>query len=57
MAFDGSDNLYVSDQANGDIYKFPASGGTAGPGTLLTSALGADIDDITFGADGSLWAV
>ena len=57
MAFDGNDNLYVSDQTTGSIYKFPPSGGIADPGTLLSGELGPDIDDITFGTDGSFWAV
>jgi hypothetical protein len=57
MAFDSNDNLYVSDQPSGKLYKFLPSERTADPGTLLASSLGPDIDDITFGTDGTLWAV
>ena len=57
MAFDGNGDLYAADQFNGDIYKFPPGGGAASPSTLLSGSSGAEIDDLTFGTDGELYAV
>src|SRR3954451_23064292 len=37
VAFDRSDNLYVSDFVNGNVYRFQPGGGVAGTGTLLNT--------------------
>jgi uncharacterized repeat protein (TIGR01451 family) len=57
LAFDGSGNTFVSDQFNGNLYKFPSGGGTADPSTLLSDALGGGAYDLTFGTDGELYGV
>lgn len=36
-AFDSAGNMYVSDFVDGNLYKFPPSGGVAGAGTVLAS--------------------
>ncbi len=36
IAFDQSDNLYVADRADGNIYRFQPGGGAASPDTRLT---------------------
>ncbi len=36
-AFDASGNIYASDFVDGDLYKFPSTGGVAGAGTRLAS--------------------
>jgi hypothetical protein len=38
VAFDQSDNLYVSDNADGNIYRFPPGGGGAEDATRVTQA-------------------
>ena len=61
IAFDGDGNLYVADQFQGSVYKFPPGGGVADPSTLIGSLLdtsgGNGLDDLTFGTDGELYGV
>ncbi|MGH7932361.1 MAG: hypothetical protein ACREQN_04240, partial [Candidatus Binataceae bacterium] len=48
-AFDASGNAYVSDFYDGNIYKFPATGGVAGSATLLTAtAIGPTLSQPVF---------
>lgn len=48
-AFDKAGNIYVSDFVDGNIYKFPPSGGVAGAATLLTkTSLGQTLGQILF---------
>ena len=54
MAFDAAKNLYVADFVDGNIYKFGASGGAAGPGTLLTT-ITPTAGGLTMGKDGNLY--
>ncbi len=57
VAFDALGNLYVSDLHSGNIYKFGAAGGLAGPATRITpSPLGPGIESLAFGADGKFYA-
>ncbi|HEX6833276.1 MAG TPA: protease pro-enzyme activation domain-containing protein, partial [Rudaea sp.] len=57
LAFDAAGNLFVSDMHTGNIYKFPAGGGVAGAGTLITpSPLGPGLEALAFGKDGKLYA-
>src|SRR5947209_19481421 len=36
VAFDQSDNLYVADSADGNLYRFQPGGGQAGPATRVS---------------------
>lgn len=55
-AFDASGNAYVADFPEGNIYKFPATGGVAGPATLLTTTpIGASLGQMVFD-NGELYA-
>jgi hypothetical protein len=57
LAFDPSGNLYVAHAPTGNIYKFPPSGGVAGPGTLITSMpLGPGTMGLAFDKNGNLFA-
>ncbi|WP_347261382.1 protease pro-enzyme activation domain-containing protein [Rudaea sp.] len=57
LAFDAAGNLFVSDSAYGDIYKFPPGGGAVGAGTKLTpTPLGPLLAGLTFGKDGKFYA-
>ncbi|MBS0555970.1 MAG: Ig-like domain-containing protein [Proteobacteria bacterium] len=57
LAFDAAGNLFVSDAAYGNIYKFPPGGGVVGAGTKLTSTpLGPLLAGLTFGQDGKFYA-
>ena len=38
VAFDRSDNLYVADRADGNIYRFQPGGGTASAATRVSSS-------------------
>lgn len=56
VAFDGSDNLYVGDGANGHLYRFQPGGGTAAPETRLTNApLSGGIKGLAFTRGGRLY--
>ena len=56
LAFDAAGNLFVAFSRTGDIYKFGAAGGVAGPATLVTpTALGPGLVGLTFGHDGKLY--
>lgn len=52
FAFDGRGNVYVSDQYNGNLYRFPPSGGSAGPSTYLGHGLGGGAYELAFGRGG-----
>ena len=57
LAFDAAGNLFVSDAAYGNIYKFPPGGGVVGAGTKVTSTpLGPLLAGLTFGKDGKFYA-
>jgi hypothetical protein len=57
LAFDSTDNLFVSDYADGNLYKFGPAGGTAGPGTKVSaSPIGGSLAGLTFTADGRLYS-
>jgi hypothetical protein len=56
LAFDATGHLYVSDLHSGNVYKFAATGGVAGAGTLVTpTALGPGLESLAFGHDGKLY--
>lgn len=56
ITFDLSDNMYVADNADGNIYKFQPGGGVAGAGTQLTSSpIAGGIEGLVAAADGSLY--
>jgi hypothetical protein len=58
IAFDGAQNLFVSDYVTGDVYKLPPGGGVAGAGNKITAtAIGPSLGGMTFGNDGKLYAV
>ncbi|HEY1852583.1 MAG TPA: protease pro-enzyme activation domain-containing protein, partial [Candidatus Binataceae bacterium] len=54
-AFDASGNIYASDFVDGDLYKFPSTGGVAGPGTRLAS-IGQTLAQAVFSGS-NLWVV
>ncbi len=54
VALDPAGNVYAMDQLDGNVYRFPPSGGSASPGTLL-GTVGVYADDATFGKDGNLY--
>ncbi|MHB8384114.1 MAG: protease pro-enzyme activation domain-containing protein [Candidatus Binataceae bacterium] len=57
LAFDSSGNLYVSDAAQGNIYKFPPGGGAVGASTLITpTSLGQSLGNMAIDASGNLYA-
>jgi len=56
IAFDRSDDLYVADTVDGNIYRFPPGGGTASPATRLTKTRVAGIiTGLAFDAAGHLY--
>lgn len=56
IAFDPSDNLYVADTADGNIYRFQPGGGEASPGTQLTSSpIPGHIEGLAVTAAGELY--
>lgn len=56
VAFDSSDNLYVSDAVDGHIYRFQPGGGAAGAATRLTTdPLSGGLKGLAFGGDGRLY--
>jgi sugar lactone lactonase YvrE len=56
IAVDGTDSVYVGDFVDGYVYKFPASGGVAGPTTRLTpSPISGNPDGLAFGQEGHLY--
>ncbi len=56
IAFDAFGNLYVSDIHTGNVYKFPPTGGVAGPATVLPQTpVGPLLESLTFGLDGKLY--
>lgn len=56
IAFDRSDNLYVADAADGNIYRFQPGGGAASAATRLTaSPIAGSITGLVVSADGSLY--
>jgi sugar lactone lactonase YvrE len=56
VAFDSSDNLYVSDAADGHIYRFQPGGGAAGAATRLTAEpLPGGLKGLAFSSDGRLY--
>lgn len=58
MAYDAGGSLWVPDIVTGDVYRFGAAGGTAGPGTKLTATpLGPWLFSLAFGKDGRLYGV
>jgi hypothetical protein len=57
LAFDGQGNVYVSDQYNGNLYRFPPSGGSAGDSNYLGHALGGGAYELAFGNGGQLYGI
>jgi hypothetical protein len=56
VAFDGSDNLYVSDFTTGNLYRFQPGGGVAGSATLLNyPPLAGGIKGLAFTRSGHLY--
>lgn len=55
VAFDQSDNLYVTDTADGNLYRFPRGGGQASPATLIGN-IGERASALVVTADGLLYA-
>src|SRR5579884_1007913 len=56
IAFDQSDNLYVADTADGNIYSFQPGGGAASAGTRLTSSpIPGKITGLVFSQSGALY--
>lgn len=56
IAFDQSDNLYVADAVNGDIYRFQPGGGQASDATLLNQTpIRGDIRGLAIARDGSIY--
>jgi len=55
LAFDGSGNLFVGEEFNGNIYKIPSGGGAAGPGNLI-GTVGPLLGQLIFDK-GNLYAV
>ena len=56
IASDQTGNIYVQDYVSGGLYKFPPTGGTASPATLVGSNLGFTVFGLTFSKDGRLYA-
>ena len=57
IAFDQSDNLYVSDAQDANIYRFQPGGGTADSNTRLTSSpIYGGIAGLAFSRSGALYA-
>jgi hypothetical protein len=54
MAWDSSGNLYASDQADGNLYKFPPGGGVANSTTLLAN-IGQSLSGLVFDSSGNLY--
>lgn len=52
LAFDNAGNLFVADQPDGCLYKFPPSGGIASAGTQVGCPLGGPTG-LAFSSDGS----
>jgi hypothetical protein len=57
IAFDNGGNVYVADQFDGSLYRFPAAGGSAAVAAHLGHALGPGAYDIAFGIGGELYGV
>jgi sugar lactone lactonase YvrE len=56
IAFDLSDNMYVADNVDGNIYKFQPGGGVASSDTQLTSSpIPGGIEGLVASADGELY--
>ncbi|MGH7813641.1 MAG: Ig-like domain-containing protein [Candidatus Binataceae bacterium] len=55
MAFDSSGNFYAGDEVNGNLYKFPSTGGVAGDSYLL-STLGPTLGRLVFDSSGNLYS-
>ena len=56
ITFDRSDNLYVADTADGNIYRFAPGGGVASPATRLTrSPISGEITGLAWGGAGQLY--
>ena len=57
LAFDSQDNLLVSDNADGNLYRFSPEGGSADPGHLVADPFNSPgISGLVFGRHGSLYA-
>ena len=55
MAWDSMGNLYASDQANGNLYKFPPGGGVAGAAGTLVGNIGQSLSGLVFDRSGNLY--
>ena len=56
IAFDQSDNLYVADAADGNIYRFQPGGGTASDATRVTSSpIPGNITGLVVSSDGDIF--
>jgi kumamolisin len=55
MAWDSMGNLYASDQANGNLYKFPPGGGVAGAAGTLVGNIGQSLSGLVFDSSGNLY--
>jgi sugar lactone lactonase YvrE len=56
IAFDHSDNLYVADTADGNIYRFQPGGGTVSAATRLTpSPIPGSIEGLVVSSDGAVY--
>jgi hypothetical protein len=56
LAFDSSNHLYVSDRANGGIYRFGANGGLAGLNLLSGTPIAGAPHGLAFDRSGNLYA-
>jgi hypothetical protein len=57
IAFDTSDNLYVADNVDGNIYRFQPGGGTVSAATRLTpSPIPGGLTGLAIGPSGALYA-
>ncbi|HUA33021.1 MAG TPA: protease pro-enzyme activation domain-containing protein [Candidatus Binataceae bacterium] len=56
IAFDGSNNIYVSDAPTGIVYKLPAGGGVASSTNELNNTLGPGVGSLVF-ENGNLYVV
>jgi hypothetical protein len=55
LAFDQSDNLYVADNVDGNLYRFAPGGGQASAATLIGNVPGGP-EGLAIAADGTLYA-
>jgi hypothetical protein len=57
VAVSAAGDLFVSDQMNGNLYRFPSTGGAAGPRDYLGDQLKSGAYDLVFARDGDLYGV